>query len=499
MTDHEEHSCLNRLPVPSRKSVLVALLVIATAMTLVLVHVTGQWVGHRVFAQAYHPREQVVNSWEESRKNTGDSWLRSRDGRRKNKDILSEKQPPPQQLLGGSDKEENMPDGVDFAPGKMLPSNDIIGERQRLDSLTEKHRGVMNLPSRSQTNRASPSDVLRGSVPSKGIVLNPEDDQQNYLQGMIRKEMVPSPLDTPTFSRRNDHQWNERDPKALTRLPFRQKGDREWKVMFFRTQKEDALIFNRVGKCGSRTVISILQKLSDMNNFHLISSLVYNQTHLSTSWQGGIVRILEKVKTPYLFQRHLHFVDFTEFNAKQPMYINIIRDPLARFVSNYYFKRFGDGRSIRKYKGSNETRDRSVTDCIVNGHKECITSGIIYIIPFFCGQLKKCREPTQWALDRAKENVEKHFVAVGILEDMENSFRVFEKVLPQYFTGAVQLLLKPDEKQVLKNGSTTTKFKEKPSEEATTIMKHLMYYEYEFYHFIKDRLEKQMAYYGIKR
>ena len=40
-------------------------------------------------------------------------------------------------------------------------------------------------------------------------------------------------------------------------------------------------------------------------------------------------------------------------------------------------------------------------------------------------------------------NVEKHFVFVGILEDLENSFRVLEKILPHFFTGAVKLLLEP--------------------------------------------------------
>ena len=55
--------------------------------------------------------------------------------------------------------------------------------------------------------------------------------------------------------------------------------------MFLHSQREEAIIFNRVGKCGSRTVIELLRKLSDMNNFNLISSIVYNTTYIGRDWQ----------------------------------------------------------------------------------------------------------------------------------------------------------------------------------------------------------------------
>lgn len=35
---------------------------------------------------------------------------------------------------------------------------------------------------------------------------------------------------------------------------------------------------------------------------------------------------------------------FYRFKIDEPVYINIIRDPINRFLSNYFFRRFGDWR-----------------------------------------------------------------------------------------------------------------------------------------------------------
>lgn len=37
------------------------------------------------------------------------------------------------------------------------------------------------------------------------------------------------------------------------------------------------------------------------------------------------------------------------FRIEQPVYINIIRDPISRFLSNYFFRRFGDWRGEQSH------------------------------------------------------------------------------------------------------------------------------------------------------
>ena len=57
--------------------------------------------------------------------------------------------------------------------------------------------------------------------------------------------------------------------------------------------------------------------------------------------------------------------------------------------------------------------------------------------PYFCGQASDCiRSDTRLPLERAKRVIDKQFAAVGVTERLEDSIRVFEAKLPQFFTGA---------------------------------------------------------------
>lgn len=43
------------------------------------------------------------------------------------------------------------------------------------------------------------------------------------------------------------------------------------------------------------------------------------------------------------------FCFIVRFRIEQPVYINIIRDPINRFLSNYFFRRFGDWRGEQNH------------------------------------------------------------------------------------------------------------------------------------------------------
>ena len=56
--------------------------------------------------------------------------------------------------------------------------------------------------------------------------------------------------------------------------------------------------------------------------------------------------------------------------------------------------------------------------------------------PYFCGQSDGCLDHrSQWALDRAKENIEKSYPVVGVLEMLETTLEVMEAAYPELFKG----------------------------------------------------------------
>ena len=46
------------------------------------------------------------------------------------------------------------------------------------------------------------------------------------------------------------------------------------------------------------------------------------------------------------------------------------------------------------------------------------------------------RSRSQWAVDKAKENIRKHYAFVGVLEDLEDSLQLMEILMPRYFQNA---------------------------------------------------------------
>ena len=46
---------------------------------------------------------------------------------------------------------------------------------------------------------------------------------------------------------------------------------------------------------------------------------------------------------------------------------------------------------------------------------------------------------SEWALNKAKQNVLRHYLLVGVTEELEDFIVVLETVLPRFFKGASQL------------------------------------------------------------
>jgi len=268
------------------------------------------------------------------------------------------------------------------------------------------------------------------------------------------------------------------------------------------TRKVKRIIYNRVGKCGSRTMIQLISSLARKRDFTVIGSTRYKLLHLDLRDQVEFVDFIDNLRAPFIYHHHVHFVDFKRFGAVQPIYINLIRDPLARLVSAYYYRRFGDYREGHRtwgFKGTEKQKNQSFDECVLNDVSECVDPGkIFYIVPFFCGHEAFCRQPSQLALKQAKINVMLNYLVVGVTEELQDFLSVLEKLLPDFFTGVLELYKAPGD--VLQKGMTTTKTANKkgPSPKVAAIVKKHLEIEYDFYNFVKDRFHRLKAELGLR-
>ena len=81
--------------------------------------------------------------------------------------------------------------------------------------------------------------------------------------------------------------------------------------------------------------------------------------------------------------------------------------------------------------------NQTVSECVLTGSKECSALKIWKsgMVPYFCGDLPICEEPSEEALDIAKINAEKKFIVVGLTEKFTEFIDVLEAMLPKFFDG----------------------------------------------------------------
>ena len=87
---------------------------------------------------------------------------------------------------------------------------------------------------------------------------------------------------------------------------------------------------------------------------------------------------------------------------------------------------------------------------------------------YFCGHDPECSQlGNPAALQKAKENVDRHFVVVGVLEKLEESLAVLEDKLPEYFSGVSEVYREQAKDQVRNKNSVKAS---KISEEVRSVL-----------------------------
>ncbi|XP_064546019.1 heparan sulfate 2-O-sulfotransferase pipe isoform X8 [Drosophila montana] len=205
------------------------------------------------------------------------------------------------------------------------------------------------------------------------------------------------------------------------------------------------------------------------------------------------------------YTKHVAFLNFAAFGHPWPIYINLVRDPIERLVSWFYYARapwyladrvnaFGSDYKIPTL----EWLQKDFNRCILEHDPECVyeQSDTGHLgdhrrqTLFFCGQQAELCMPfnSQEAMQQAKRNVEKRYAVVGTWEDTNTTLSVLEAYIPRYFAGAkdVYYAMRRDMENVNRNA-----FRPTISEEARALLSRNLTQEIEFYQFVRQRLNKQ--------
>ncbi|XP_023716100.1 heparan sulfate 2-O-sulfotransferase pipe [Cryptotermes secundus] len=269
----------------------------------------------------------------------------------------------------------------------------------------------------------------------------------------------------------------------------------------------EVVFFNRVPKVGSQTFMELLRRLSMKNifGFHRDHIQRVETIRLAPSDQLNLATHVISYKPPAVYVKHVCFTNFTQYGLPEPIYVNLVRDPVERVISWYYYVRAPWYYVERKQAFPDIPLPdpywlkKDFETCVLQGDRECrYLEGESHEgigdhrrqSLFFCGHSEFCTPfNTLGALQRAKKAVERHYAVVGVLEDLNSTLTVLENYIPLFFKGATQVYWDEVDRFTRINRNL---FKPPVSEEVKDIVRQNFTREVEFYQFCRQRLHRQL-------
>ena len=120
-------------------------------------------------------------------------------------------------------------------------------------------------------------------------------------------------------------------------------------------------------------------------------------------------RFLSRQLEPFVYDRHVYLPDWERLGAR-PSLVNMVREPTARFVSQFFYLRARQRWRGRRERPPPTWFSKSLDRCVLGGDLECgVGAGSQDLqLTYFCGSSIYCANATaRRALLHAERNVEK--------------------------------------------------------------------------------------------
>lgn len=138
----------------------------------------------------------------------------------------------------------------------------------------------------------------------------------------------------------------------------------------------DILFFNRIEKVGSQSMQIFLGHLGQVNDFNAYRNViepVEKGMLLDKEDEEAFAEQIISLGEPSAYVHHANYMNFSDFDLPKPIYINMIRHPIEKVMSAYYYIRHPFiysnylRRNPNKKKQTKEYFDLSFNDCVKMG------------------------------------------------------------------------------------------------------------------------------------
>ena len=162
--------------------------------------------------------------------------------------------------------------------------------------------------------------------------------------------------------------------------PFTINSDMNLQRIMIRTSK--IMFYNKVTRSASNSIAALFFDLDKKNHFTVnmypSAKIVSVADDESLKWQ---IRKFLRINRPMVWVQHYNFIDFSKFGYTwNPDWFNVVRDPIEKVISMFYYRRAGWVIVHRLNKMPNEGRE--TVEWYKMDFESCVLKGKIYFILF---------------------------------------------------------------------------------------------------------------------
>lgn len=152
--------------------------------------------------------------------------------------------------------------------------------------------------------------------------------------------------------------------------------------------------------------MELIDELGKLHEFDVYTNepKQMNRRILPKEDQKDLAEAINELSDHSVYIEHVNHINFTKFNLPRPIYINLVRDPVERVISWFFYVRGSYSNAIKYQKFPDmplkpeKWFKKDFNKCVRTGDPECVyeqlsvEGGLDYRrqSQFFCGHEKAC-------------------------------------------------------------------------------------------------------------